>query len=307
MLSEVGYAGPISVRDTTHLFDLDAFRRQHPLLPANIKELSLDWSIFGPLHLLYREHMCSQSGQDMAKLRPRECVCFVFGLGQDDEDRCTTRIGGLPFWPRGLTWPKAQKEGTKQFIAQIDFRNIFWPEKLPGDILSVHYDEDWEGDGRFEGAREGGGATLTWHNSQTVTELIPDSDLPPPNRWYQEPGPFYGPAVLTNDHKLPDTEWDDNSSAIYPEWFTLHGTKIGGHAFLFGDNWQEQLEGIADPVFLCSVGSYQVKYITNGGLPKKGKWDEHTCNDHWWLDMGIMNIFYPKGHPEDLHWHLYMP
>jgi hypothetical protein len=255
-----------------------------------------------PGHLLARRDYLDSNFDDLARYDPRQCLCFVFGVGEDDDDRATTRLGGLPFWPKKMAWPKAQDGSAKQFIGQFDFRNVVWPEPLPGDVLTVHFDYDWDGDGRFDGPADGAAATLVWHDSHSTQALIGRDELPPPNEWYAESGPFYSRAVLETDYK---EQWSEHAQAL-----TIHGMKIGGHSQLYGNNWMEAYANIKDPVFLCSIG-YVVPDQDNeeddAWLGTKEGFDPRKAGDVMFLDVGMLVIAYEKGNPRNLRWMTYLP
>lgn len=258
--------------------------------------------VMAPGHLLARSDDLATNIEDLSKYDPRECVCFVFGGGEETNDRETTRIGGLPFWPADLAWPLTQDGVPKQFIGQFDFRNIAWPEPLPGDVLTVHFDYECDGDGRFCGPADGAAATLVWHDSQKVKNLIDRDKLPPPNEWYEEPGPFYGLPVLVTDYK---SKWSEHAHAL-----TIHGMKIGGHSPLFRTNWQESLSALTSPVFLCSIGYVLPdpdKEEKDAWLPSKPGFDPGQAGEVMFDDVGVLVIAYEKGDPSNLHWLTYMP
>jgi hypothetical protein len=258
--------------------------------------------VMGPGHLLARQRELDAWKSDLAKYDPRQSMCFVFGGGEDSNDRVSTRVGGLPFWPKDRPWPKAQDGTPKQFLGQFDFRNIIWPQPLPGDVLTVHWDEDWDGDGRFSGPADGAAATLVWHDSQKIGQLIGRQDLPPPPKWFSDPGPFYGMPVLVTDYK---NKLSETSFVL-----TIHGMKIGGHSQFYGNNWQRDIAALKIPVFLCSMG-----YITpycyvkerRAWLPPKPGFDPKKAHELMFLDVGVLVIAYEKGNPSNLRWVSYLP
>lgn len=257
--------------------------------------------VMAPGHLLARSDALKNDIDDLDTYAPRDCVCFVFGGGEDDGDRATTRLGGLPFWPAARPWPMTQEDSPKQFIGQFDFRNIVWPEPLPGDVLTVHFDYECEGEGRFNGPADGGAATLVWHDSKRTSNLIERDDLPPPNEWYTEPGPFYARPVLVTDYK---SKWSERAPVL-----TIHGMKIGGHSPLYRTNWQESLSSLENPVFLCSIG-YVLPDTEDeepkAWLPPKPGFDAASAGEVMFDDVGVLVIAYEKGDSTNLHWLTYV-
>lgn len=261
--------------------------------------------IVGPHHLVFRERLLRNrhSVDELATFESRPTIVWMFGAGEDTTDRATTRLGGLPYWPQELPWPKCQNGAYfKQFVGQIDFRGVYWPEALPGDLLTIHYDEYWDGDGRFEGDATHAGAHLQWHRIDRHTKLIDASDVPPPPDGFIDIGPYYGVGALVTDYK-PNCKRLPYDADVY----TLHATKIGGHS-LFRERtwqrrpWQEDFRNVKDPVFLCSVCTVLNAHVKDGGLPQRSaKYPRQGAEVHW-LSMGWLNIVYPKGRPDALYW-----
>lgn len=261
--------------------------------------------INGPHHLVFREHLLRKThkGKQLLKYDPRPAIVWMFGAGEDLADLGTTRLGGLPYWPRMLPWPRSQNgSDCKQFVGQIDFRGICWPDALPGDVLTVHYDEYWDGNGRFEGDATNAGAHLQWHRVDPTVELVSDAEIPPPPDGFISVGPYYGVGALVTDYK-PNVQRLPYDADVY----TLHATKIGGHS-LFREqtwqrrSWQEDFKNVKDPVFLCSICTVLNAYVKDGGLPQRSVKYPRQGGEVQWLSMGWLNIVYPRGRPSELYW-----
>ncbi|APZ91923.1 DUF1963 domain-containing protein [Fuerstiella marisgermanici] len=293
-------------QDTLHIGDISPTDELTVLSRDDLASYSLstNWPtyqhVMGPGDILARSRQLEEYAPQLTQCQPRPTLCFVFGVGEDG-DRAATRLGGLPFWPSSQQWPTAQNGAAKQFIGQFDFRSVRWPEPLPGDVLTVHFDYDWDGDGRFNGAAHGAAATLTWHDS-SCTDLLSRTDLPPPNEWYAAPGPFYSRPVLQTDYK---TEWSEHAQA-----FTVHGMKIGGHSPFFRANWTELTSAIPEPVFLCSIGyvSPDIQAEEPDAWLKSRVRDPNTeVGDAMFPGAGVLAIAYEKGNPSNLYWIAYSP
>src|SRR5438105_2450519 len=65
----------------------------------------------------------------------RDCIIFTHTT-TDPGDRMSTRIGGLPYWPRALEWPHCSICAEPlSFIGQLDFHcspQVGIPENRPG-------------------------------------------------------------------------------------------------------------------------------------------------------------------------------
>src|SRR5947209_6324179 len=105
----------------------------------------------------------------------RDCRVFTFSR-REPTDRATTRIGGLPHWPREAAWPTCQACGRPlNFAAQLDFRDLRDRPAVPGDVLTFHQCFacfPWRADDR-------GGALLSWHRHLPAEFLVTAADVPP--------------------------------------------------------------------------------------------------------------------------------
>jgi hypothetical protein len=104
------------------------YRRRHPGR-AGVAEQRLD---------LYRLPNDVQGDGESC-----DVVWFVSG---EPIDRCVTKIGGLPYRPARLAWPKAVDGTPLAFLAQICFggsRNLVGD--LPGDVLVVFVPDEPDG------------------------------------------------------------------------------------------------------------------------------------------------------------------
>lgn len=292
---DIVFASDIAIRDRSELLPIDALDQ----FSAGMYR-SLWQHVMAPGHLKARESFLAKNIGPLERRHPCKCVCFVFGPGEDEDDRATTRIGGLPFWPATRSWPTDQDGSPKEFIAQFDFRNVQWPESLPGDVLTVHF--DWEGDEEPFGNANDGDATLVWHDFETTSELIEPHLLPFPIDGTTQIGPYYSQPVLVTDYQ---SDWAESAQAL-----TIHGVKIGGHPPLYGDNWPELNSDVQKPVFLCSIGTIlpeEAEEEKNCWLPSKLNDPLNNTNCLQFPGMAVFVVVYPQGNPDDLRWMIYLP
>lgn len=79
--------------------------------------------------------------------RPVPVDVFVMSMGEP-ENRFATKIGGLPYRPSSLPWPRAASGKPLALIAQFNFTNSFdIVGNLPGDLLLVFGDNS---EGEFD-------------------------------------------------------------------------------------------------------------------------------------------------------------
>jgi hypothetical protein len=271
--------------------------------------------IRSPGSLLFREQLLGEINFDLSRLAPRTCVMSVFGPGMvDNDDRFTTRIGGVPFWLNRLPWPTTTDGRDYLFLAQLDFRVVTWPEQLPGDILVIHEHPDHaqvEHTGKNHVER---GFRMTWLKSSDASEAASVAALSDANRIRLTPAYYSIPVVCTDYKFVEDTVSDLDSSEIdalneHAEVLTLHGTKIGGHSPFSSDNWRQDFPDPSSLVFLCSVGSIVADSRTQSlasWLPEKNLPDVEQ-EDLLFMDDGVLTILYDKGRPDQLSWIMYMP
>jgi hypothetical protein len=85
--------------------------------------------------------------------------------------------------------------------------------------------------------------------------------------------------------------------------------KIGGHAPLYGTNWQSDLP-LKKPVFLCSIG-YVVPDKKNvepdAWFPTMRGFDAKEAGDVLFPGVAMFVVAYEKGDPKNLRWLTYLP
>jgi len=124
------------------------------------------FNLFTPFEVALRENQLHivQSELDLGPKIPAHYL--LYGSGEP-ETREQSRIGGLPYRPRGLPWPLDEQGRPDEFVCQIDFSDSrsLVPE-LPGEIMLLFAPE--EGMGPF---------TLEWYPTG-LSELITARDFP---------------------------------------------------------------------------------------------------------------------------------
>jgi hypothetical protein len=124
------------------------------------------FNLFTPFEVALRENQLHivQSELDLGPKIPAHYL--LYGSGEP-ETREQSRIGGLPYRPRGLPWPLDEQGRPDEFVCQIDFSDSrsLVPE-LPGEIMLLFALE--EGMGPF---------TLEWYPTG-LSELITARDFP---------------------------------------------------------------------------------------------------------------------------------
>ncbi len=312
MNTDAHYAGPLRVNPEHRVHSIGELESRFPMDQAHHPP---HFVVGSPGSLLFRERLLGEINVELSRLAPRTCVMSVFGPGMsDDDDRLTTRIGGVPFWGEGLPWPTTSDARDYLFLAQLDFRVAKWPEQLPGDILVIHEHPDHEivehtGKNHVEH-----GFRLTWLKSSDAGAAISVAALGNASRVRHTPA-YYSIPVTCADYKfIEDIATDLDSSDIdalneFGEVLTLHGTKIGGHSPFFSDNWRHDFPDPSRLVFLCAVGSlpavsrirYPASWLPARNLP------DGVQEGLLFMDDGVLAILYDKGRPDQLSWIMYMP
>lgn len=212
----------------------------------------------------------------------RDCIIFTFSR-QEPSDRMTTRVGGLPYWPREQPWPACG--GCSQlltFAAQLDFRDPRIRPTVPGDVLTFHYCFScfpWSPD-------DPGGWLLTWHKAMSSEQLIAAAEIPQVSEEFQF-GPFYGHSHDAVDYPVPDEAYGGRIAG--EEWtylqFTLQGTKIGGYPPPI-QPFDTPVDSQGRPMrFLAAIGSvqgYEVDQVGNA---------VNSQGDLLWGDMGCVYLW----------------
>ncbi len=93
--------------------------------------------VYGPREMTVIEQLRSESGAARGHGVPTDV--FVWGIGEPKHP-AATRIGGRPFRPRGMQWPKAEDGKPMGLLAQFcfaDSRDVLRDVDLPGDLMLV--------------------------------------------------------------------------------------------------------------------------------------------------------------------------
>ncbi len=130
-------------------FDIEEWLPKIPLRPR--QEYSPEWDLSKPkvLREIYQASMTIESPRDICnneQLRreindqidwgpPAPVDIFIMADGEP-ENRWVTKIGGLPYRPASLPWPKSEAGEPLYFLAQFDLTDsLDITGKLPGDVL----------------------------------------------------------------------------------------------------------------------------------------------------------------------------
>jgi hypothetical protein len=253
-----------SALSSDYLVDIDRWISMFPL-QEELRRLSwpyrLDCNICGPGDLAIVEQLRREARRADALGATVPNDIFVFAHGEPNR-RDVTKIGGLPYRPADLPWPKTPKSGDMTFLAQYRFgdsKDIVG--KLPGDILLVFCrdrqlgDKDWT---YFH---------FEWY-SLGLRDLIASERVPAP-AW--EFITCFGLKCRSVDYLekdrlaerilplLPVIESSVRLSGE-PNWSAvdqicrLDGTKIGGLP-----TWLPSEEMPDKARFLCSLGNFTPK------------------------------------------------
>src|SRR5205823_5036132 len=123
-----------------YLVDIERWIAMFPL-DKEIKRLpwpfELNCSICGPSDLAIVEQLrrAADSVHSLGVRVPNDIFIFAHG---EPKRRDVTKIGGLPYRPAHLPWPKTTESGPMTFLAQYRFtESTDIVGQLPGDILLV--------------------------------------------------------------------------------------------------------------------------------------------------------------------------
>lgn len=159
---------------------------------------------------------------------------FLWAKGEP-ESRETTRIGGLPFWPKGRKWPEISRGRPATFIGQICFADsLDIVPSLPSYILLIFGELD---------SPSGVPKKLDfyWINTSAIDPVtssdIPDTDV--------QVTPCYGSIYRASDHG----KWFFADYGLDTSLAVIEGSKIGGIA-----PWLRP-PARTPGTFLCSIGS----------------------------------------------------
>lgn len=204
------------------------------------------WNISSPSDLVSWEVLRERHGIQDPNAVP--CDFFVWGAGEPP-DRRLTRVGGVPWLPKRVKWPRIG-DVVPSFLCQFDFRDSFdLVGELPGDLLLVFVaDKNSALYGDVDRMR------FLWV-SAAETDVIEETDIP------QATHPFdfvqtWGVRHRTADHpkcwdrayKIPKNAGSGRLYSLPVLW----GTKIGGVPY----NSQDNLRA-APADYLCQLVSIQ--------------------------------------------------
>jgi hypothetical protein len=151
------------------------------------------------------------------------CDVFVWGRGKAPDPRMT-RVGGVPFLPRHVTWPTIQG-CVSTFLCQFDFTDSHdLVPKLPGDLLLVFVralESLWEDSGQADEE-----LAFVWV-ANDETDIITRREIPKATH------PFAFVEAWGVRHRTVDMpRWlgrDELTDFHGGEWLpVMQATKIGG-------------------------------------------------------------------------------
>jgi hypothetical protein len=286
--------------DLTHwkqVFPLARLRKEAEGKPANLQPSAN--IITGPYNLAVLEQLREASFATLPNEKRVPTDVFVWALGEPTR-RDITKIGGLPYWEKGLPWPTTSSGTPMTFVAQIcfaDSRDLTPP--LPGDILLL-FIEGVDGTGGWEAEPQ---YTFLWNMEDEDSEvhivwaslhdrpLITVEDIPATN-WQLMP--FSGIIHRTWDYPQANGFAYPEIARHIPTVF--EATKIGGIC-PWPDSWSLSPLGETDH-YLCSVSSLS---FASGNFPflnvptdkapalqtlRRSKMDGLMIGD-----MGLINFF----------------
>ncbi|NBV24293.1 MAG: DUF1963 domain-containing protein [Proteobacteria bacterium] len=132
------------------------------------------FNLFSPQEVALRENQLRlvQAELDLGPRIPAHYLLYGSGA---PETREQSRIGGLPYRPRDLEWPKDSDGRPKEFVCQIDFSDSrFLLPELPGQIMLLFVAEEGIGGTPF---------TLEWY-PHGLRDLVNSRELPQSNFTY---------------------------------------------------------------------------------------------------------------------------
>ncbi len=225
-------------------FDLEFFTSLFPLdrLRAEAKNqycLPGGEIITSPSHISTVEQLRSEllANEEQPISKPTDVFIFADG---EPQSRVITKVGGLPYWPKGIQWPRNNYGIDLTFVGQIcyaDSRDII--DDIPGDVLLIFVCFE-----RLEQNPDDQTAIqFHWRNIRD-DELIELSDIPSPEIDIR---PKYGIRHRTQDF----VEELSGATSYSRHWLLsrIQGTKIGGLP-----NWIQTDSGLPGE-FLGSLGS----------------------------------------------------
>jgi hypothetical protein len=267
-------------------FNLAAAARAYQHLQAKL----CGEQITNPYDLYAVEHLRDKFGLRTGKAVATDT--FVFGYGSPSR-RWSTKVSGIPFWPRNRPWPASRGTNGFQFLAQfcfLDSRDL--ARALPGDILLLFVPAD-----DFRWVDEPRRIRFEW---ASMSEGPPIEHLPKGVKAYMD-SEWYGVIHRTFDY--PDAIRKAKSLEISQshELPVLNGTKIGGVPH-FIQRGMSRVKGKRS--FLCQLASLQAapnvpypwtnrkKKMTLGFNSGGIYWQENQCT---FGDMGSIFIFIDRS------------
>ncbi len=284
---------PFDIKRAINRFELDALReiahrsaakvreespaeyRSNKAYAALIKRLEPHGDIVRvPKNIAVIEQARSQMAAEFATVERVQTDVFLWARGEPT-DRRTTKVGGLPFWPRSNPWPIAEGGGPRRFYAQFCFADSSVPFDVIRDKVLV----------LFGGSGYPDSSTLEYHwVSASETDLVSTSDVPPSSNFHA----YHGQIHRTWDYaKVPVEVAQVFHQA---DWLcVLEATKIGGLP-----SWPQGEQEVPG-VFLCTLGSI----APHSGTPMPfANVDEpltfgqaHNDRNLMWGDVGSINFF----------------
>lgn len=195
------------------------------------------YNLFTPFDVALRENQLrlAKAELDLGPAIPAQ----YFVYSQDEAiAREQTKIGGLPYRPRNLEWPRDANGKPKEFVCQVDFSDsCSLLPSLPGDVMLLFASEEGVDDQPLK---------LEWYPSG-MTDLVQASDLPKFDFMFpMVQAPVHCHLYETHDYPEAETRFKGTK---FEKWKTLSapcGSKIAGFhkATIAGDNHIFTLESI---------------------------------------------------------------
>jgi hypothetical protein len=196
-------------------------------------------SVASPCHIAQIEQLRERGFENLSREQAAQAVpiaadVFLWAKGEP-ESRETTRIGGLPFWPRGRKWPEISRARPATFVGQICFADsLDIVPSLPSYMLLIFGELDSPGSLPTK-------MDFYWINTNT-TDLVTVSDIPDTG---VQITPCYGAIHRTSDYG----KWFFADYGLDTRLAVIEGAKIGGIA-----PWLRP-PASTPGTFLCSIGS----------------------------------------------------
>lgn len=179
-------------------------------------------AIIGPRDACHLVHLRKLAAAYIDFGPPKPSDVFILGIGEPPY-RDWTKIGGLPFWPRGRAWPHSDRDLPLPFLAQFDFRDSKdIVGDLPADILLLFGDK-----------RSPSKVVAKWQSSKYSGPLVQPEDMP-----IAPTSPcFYGVRWRTESFphaRLPKELILEDGSRVLEPWTVCEvvGMQIGPAPYL---------------------------------------------------------------------------